>query len=386
MHAVRSVKKMEKSCVKVIELSTLKSKQTVEIAFHPLIAEEMDLYKHFPRSRLNFSHSFTSYFALLKKHDITVMDLLTTSPRELGLKSGIPEKELVYFVETLRNETPVIGKLKPAEWVSTGDDVMDSTLCGGIAVGCITEIFGESSTGKSQLCMQLTRSVALAGWKSVYISTESSLETRRLQEINPDLNSVYCINCTDLESQQHILEVQLPLLLKQGGFRLVIIDSISHHLRVELSSGGNYRRFVENRHRLLEISSHLNELCDEFAVALVVTNQISDFLEKEIIDSEYKPISFDYQLGWLSGWDDATIRGMDFAKGMIPSLGLQWSNAVSIRILLRKWYKHNDVESDSYWKAKRICQLVFSEYSTSEIERQCEFSITNNGIKCSRYH
>lgn len=40
-------------------------------------------------------------------------------------------------------------------FLSWGDPVMDRAWGGGLPVGCITEITGESATGKTQCCLQL---------------------------------------------------------------------------------------------------------------------------------------------------------------------------------------------------------------------------------------
>lgn len=342
----------------------------------------MDLYKHFPKSRLNFSKGFVSYSPLLTEHQISVMDLLTTAPEEISHRTGVPVKECAYFIQVLKEESFQVRDSSGDDLgcFTTGDDEIDAMLGGGIHTGQITEIFGESATGKSQFCMQLTKSVALSveegglGAKSVYISTEGSLETRRLMEINGALDSVFCINCMDLETQLHVMEVQLPLLLAQECVKLVVIDSISHHLRVELGNGG-YKSFIKTKHRLTELCTRLLDLCAEFGIALVATNQISDLPEREILQSDYKKIAVDYQQGWLSGWDAAMIES-DEIKGVIPTLGLAWSNNVLVRILLKKHYERG---SEEHWSVHRSLKLVFSPLNPDNSE--LAFEIHKNGLR-----
>lgn len=316
------------------------------------------------------------------------MDLLTTAPMELAARTAVPEKELAYFVEVLRNEVPVVGdsdSVVATRFFTAGDDKLDVLLGGGVHLGHITEIFGESATGKSQLCMQLTKCVSLEkehggmGAKSVYISTEGQLETRRLVEINEDLDSVFCINCMDLETQEHIMGVQLPVLIEtQRDVRLVIIDSISHHLRVELENKG-YKSYLSNKLKMTEICKNLLDLCSTYGIALVVTNQISDLPEKEILQSDYKKISLDYQQGWLSGWDDEMIS-RDEIKGGVPTLGLAWSNNVPVRVLMKKRYQRGDDDDDEeYWKVRRSLKLVYSPFG--EDEGEVSFEITKRGIE-----
>lgn len=42
---------------------------------------------------------------------------------------------------------------------STGCPIMDETLNGGIRLGQVTEIYGESGCGKTQLCIQMSLEV-----------------------------------------------------------------------------------------------------------------------------------------------------------------------------------------------------------------------------------
>jgi DNA repair protein RAD57 len=308
------------------------------------------------------------------------MDLLTISPVEISSKTGVPTHEVQYFVDVLKSEVEEPHGVESIDCFTTGDDQLDSLLNGGIHLGLITEIFGESATGKSQLCMQLTRTCSLStsqgglGSKSVYISTEGNLETKRLVEINPTLDSVFCINCMDLEAQEHILEVQLPVLIQKEGVKLVVIDSISHHLRVELEHNG-FKSYLKNKNKMTEICKKLLDLCADYGVAIVVTNQISDVPEKEILQSDYKKISMDYQLGWLSGWDhDMMTR--DEIKGGVPTLGISWSNNVLVRILLKKYYQRGDEE---FWRVQRQLKLVFSPFA--EQDKEISFEINKSGIR-----
>ena len=60
--------------------------------------------------------------------------------------------------------------------LSTGVPSMDALFKGGLELGQITEFYGESGTGKTQLCLQLCIYAALdppfgLGARSLYIST-----------------------------------------------------------------------------------------------------------------------------------------------------------------------------------------------------------------------
>ena len=66
---------------------------------------------------------------------------------------------------------------------------MDTLLGGGVESSSITEIFGESRTGKTQLChtlcvtCQLDRGRGGGEGKAMYIDTEGTFRPERVREI-----------------------------------------------------------------------------------------------------------------------------------------------------------------------------------------------------------
>jgi DNA repair protein RAD57 len=263
--------------------------------------------------------------------------------------------------------------------------------------------------------MQLTRSITskFPNSKSVLISTEGYIETKRLVEINPNLDDVLTINCMDLETQEHIFNVQLPSLLSKQDIKLVVIDSISHHLRVEFEND-----FKKLKKKLIELTLNLLSLSIKHNFAIVVTNQISDKPVKKILDTDYKKLNIDYQIGWLNGWKESDIlerQNYDESSGeysgnsKISTMGLNWDQFVDVKILLLKSYKINNLHkndnatrdrgeknalstelndgvnnegalSGNYWVARRFFKLVYSNRSTDS--SKIEFTIDKNGISC----
>nr|XP_033808136.1 DNA repair protein XRCC3 isoform X3 [Geotrypetes seraphini] len=86
--------------------------------------------------------------------------------------------------------------------LSLGCPILDSFLRGGIPLVGITELAGESSAGKTQICLQLCLSVQYPGTHggleagAVYICTEDVFPNKRLQQ---------------LIGQQHKLRADVPL-------------------------------------------------------------------------------------------------------------------------------------------------------------------------------
>ncbi|XP_048394218.1 DNA repair protein XRCC3 isoform X3 [Stegostoma tigrinum] len=124
--------------------------------------------------------------------------------------------------------------------LSTGCPVVDSLLGGGIPLMGITEIVGESSAGKTQICLQLSLSVQFpcsyggqnAG--AVYICTEDTFPNKRLQQliafqsmlrtdVPPDI--VNNINFGNNVFIEHVADVITDMVndsnLPQGNFGLL---------------------------------------------------------------------------------------------------------------------------------------------------------------------
>lgn len=310
----------------------------------------MDLYDELPQSQLLYEPEFTLLLANAKRYNVSVIDLITLNASELSklLQRSIIEVKKFHsllvneFDEQYKTQDTVeplysVGNgsdnlLKshngPCKCLFTAGDVnIDEILGGGIHTKGITEIFGESSTGKSQLLMQLGLTVQLPkdhgglDGKCVFITTEGDLTTQRIQEMiesNPIFHgdnkrvsqqNIFTVSCNDLTSQEHILNVQLPILLDRhkGKIKLIIVDSISHHLRVELESK-SVRNSQVNRFYIEKLAERLLHMANKYDLAVVVANQVGD---KPLMENA-EPIrqlttDYDYQLGWMVGWKDSSI-------------------------------------------------------------------------------
>jgi DNA-repair protein XRCC3 len=79
--------------------------------------------------------------------------------------------------------------LRPTEHCTVGCALLDGLLRGGVAAASLTELTGESTAGKTQLCLQLLLAVQLPvsegglGGRAVYIHTEGRAQLGRLAAI-----------------------------------------------------------------------------------------------------------------------------------------------------------------------------------------------------------
>lgn len=329
----------------------------------------MDLYDELPQSKLLYNDEFNQLLECTKQHCITVVDFLTLNSKELANLTQRSIVEVTKFQQLLIREynkelAEEVSEIVPIEtcpkasYFTTGDIIIDEVIGHGIHTNCITEIFGESSTGKSQLLMQLALSVQLPvlkgglNGKAVYITTEGDLPTQRLEEMilqkklfkenNVSQKKIFTVSCNDLITQEHILNVQLPILLERNknDIKLIIIDSISHHLRVELESK-SFRDSQDNRFYIEKMAENLLFLANKYSLAVVVANQVSDKPLIENIEPIKQYISdYDYQLGWFVGWKESTIM----YRHKVNELGLSTKESSNVKYVKNS---NNDSQNKS---------------------------------------
>ncbi|KAL7624339.1 DNA repair protein rhp57 [Parahypoxylon ruwenzoriense] len=190
---------------------------------------------------------------------------------------------------------------KPHRFISTLDDDLDRALGGGVPTGYVTEITGESGTGKTQFLLTLLLACQLPpprglGRPALYISTEAPLSTRRLSQMlahnpclaqaaasssgsrKPSLDGIIATVTPDLESQDHILSYQVPVEIARRGVGLLVLDSVAANYRAEFERGpaSSKNNMAARSHELARLGHLLHELARKHDLAVVVANQVAD--------------------------------------------------------------------------------------------------------------
>jgi DNA repair protein RAD57 len=293
-----------------------------------------DLFASYPQTEIDLDE----YNGLLRAFElskITTSDLMVMDHTEIAQACSRSATEIRPFLALLYKDIEKSLVLTTASEyndqgrtgaITTGDAKIDELLGGGVRTGCLTEVTGESATGKSHFLTQLTVTVQLPvnlgglNKSAIYISTESSLETNRLLAICNSFNTMYpdakCsgdrihyYKCQNQEELEHVLKYQLPIAIKTFDTGLIVIDSITAHYRAEMNS--NKEDIVQRDHSLIRLSSSLRQLAQQslgMNIGIVVANQVSDRFEVVLgIDHERDPLLLDHQLRWFSGWTDISI-------------------------------------------------------------------------------
>ncbi|KAI6840152.1 P-loop containing nucleoside triphosphate hydrolase protein [Hortaea werneckii] len=268
---------------------------------------------------------FTHILPSLEKALVSTADLLTLEPVDIAKRAQVPPREVEKLATTLvdglhggsgdntngegsdaaesgaEHATNGEGLVNDAQAISTLDDDLDQRLNGGIAVGAVTEVVGESAAGKTQFLLTLLLSVQAPeplglGKAALYISTEAPLQTTRLNQLlerhpklatlppenRPSLSKIQSTRVHDLEAQDHILCFQVPALLSRpnSNIGLLVIDSIAANYRPEFDKGHARRTaaeaFAKRSQQVAQLGALLRDIARKYSIAVVVANQVAD--------------------------------------------------------------------------------------------------------------
>lgn len=167
------------------------------------------------------------------------------------------------------------------ERVSTGCEPIDSLLNGGIEKRIITNVYGESGTGKTNFCVQLAAEVASKGGTVVYIDSEAGFSPERFAQVasEDDLENMLMKNPTDFEEQEQAIE-DLEELVQTHEVDLVIVDSAVSLYRLQVN-GDNAS---EINQRLSKQLSTLSKIARKQNIPVIITNQVYTSFDEEDLE------------------------------------------------------------------------------------------------------
>ncbi len=166
------------------------------------------------------------------------------------------------------------------ERLSTGSGPIDSLLNGGIEKGIITNVFGESGSGKTNFCVQAAAAVATEGRKVLYIDTEKGFSPERFVQVAGEeaLEHITVMEPVDFEEQEDKIG-KLPSLIEEQEPGLIVVDSLVSLYRLQ-ANGDNVSKVNQ---RLSQQLSELSKIARSEDIPVLVTNQVyTNFDEDEL--------------------------------------------------------------------------------------------------------
>lgn len=234
-------------------------------------------------------------------------------------------------------------------------------LLRGIDTGSVTEFYGQSGSGKTQLCLQLALNCQLThelgglDGKVIYISTDKAFPIKRLAQMKSALNSIlketddlklldgiFVYEFNTAQCFKSFVENELSYNISTQSVKLIIIDSIAGIYRTE-------KNYLERSEQLSEIFKKLYKLTEKHDVAIVVTNHV-------------------------------TANPDDLFISEVPALGNRWSSLVSTRIHVTKMNETFQFNADGQSQPQRIRKMTV-DFSPRLPVSSAEFLVTANGIE-----
>ena len=356
---------------------------------------------------------------------------------------------------------------------TTGCSGLDSFLGGGMPTQGLTEICGESGAGKTQLCMQLLltaqRSINKQGLngKTLFLSCEGQFPILRLQEIarrcaaddvaaaNADasasttttntanttntvsstsvtstnaaidrraqelIDNVLITHIEDADQLMDVMTVTLPMELRRGLVKLVVVDSIAAVCRGHFDNG--ISGLTERADVLVSMAAYMKQMSDRYGCAFVVVNQVSacfqmghvacDNMAASFIPNGQEPpperpkkkkklkrkrrvtaaaagaaalsTSFsttperdddDDSGGETSRWDHVPWKIP--LPTVSPALGLTWTSCVNTRIMLTRG--HGGEDMDGFLRRREMRLLLSSTFTCGTM---CHYHVNTGGVE-----
>ena len=200
--------------------------------------------------------------------------------------------------------------------LSTGCRSFDKMLNGGFDYGKITEVYGHSGAGKTQLILQLAVNAAVQGHFAVIVDTERKLSTNRINKMitsnslnHSIMDRILIRICRTKADLMATLNLLSALVCRKENIKVIMIDSFAHHMRCYTEDTKVRFNLPGMLYSMLEI---LNRLANNHNIAIILTNQ------------------------------GATARLEDGSSKLIPALGEAWRHAPPTRI----WLKNPNLQNE----------------------------------------
>lgn len=173
------------------------------------------------------------------------------------------------------------------EKISTGSFDLNKWLEGGYEKGIVTMLVGPPGSGKSNLSVLVSCSVA-RDKKVIFIDTEGGFSTERVKQIVGEKNfekilrNILILNPTNFNEQKDNF-VKLVNCIKKDSIDLIVVDSMAMLYRLELGDAkSNEKKVKKINSEMAKQMKNLVEISRKKNIPVVITNQVySNFLSFE---------------------------------------------------------------------------------------------------------
>ena len=231
----------------------------------------------------------------LREVFITTAEVLSVqNPVELQTKTKLGEATVTKLIKSARETTGKFGFKSGIELekhqatipkLKFGIDTLDDKLFGGMEAGSIIELYGSARGGKTFLSHHLAVRCQLPLDKGglegrvLWLDTESSFKTKHIRAnavrwgLDPDVTlGNISVAPIALSSQIEDYKQQIQLMMSEGEYKMLVIDSFTGLFRAEFTGLGN---LASRQYSINSILNWMRRLGLATDAIFVYTNQVT---------------------------------------------------------------------------------------------------------------
>lgn len=211
--------------------------------------------------------------------DVIGEDLASLLANTLNTKFKETNHKIAYFLDK-----DVDSPSNVTDWISTGNDIVDLAISnrsyGGLPVGRIIEIMGESAAGKSLLTASILAQCQRKGGLSIYIDTENAVANDFFEMLGMDLSKMIYAPVETIEDAFSVVETIIEKVRLADKDRLVCIaiDSIMG-ATTKVEQEADYEKDGFATTKAIVLSKAMRKITNMIGrqkICLVLTNQLRD--------------------------------------------------------------------------------------------------------------
>jgi len=219
----------------------------------------------------------------------SLLNMATSSPTEISNIAGLSESVARKIIKEARSQLSLgfekantyALKRDRVKKLGTGCESFDSVLDGGFESSTVTEVYGRTAAGKTQLSHLMVVRALLENKenKAIYLDSESTFRSSRIKDFSEShkadyddiMNRIYVARSYNTDHQLLLIDELEKILQDDNNFRLLVIDSLTSHFRADFSGRG------ELASRQQKLNKHLHQLlkiADLYNLVVIITNQV----------------------------------------------------------------------------------------------------------------
>lgn len=163
--------------------------------------------------------------------------------------------------------------------ISAGNYDLNKFLFGGYEKDIITVIYGDSGSGKTNLCLLTAVSQAKKGNKVIYMDTEGGFSTERVKQLAGEeyesaIKNIFLLKPTNFDEQKKAFDEILKHL--KDEISLIIVDGMTILYRLEFAAARdqNQTEMQKINSELVKQMRTLAEIARKREIPVIITNQV----------------------------------------------------------------------------------------------------------------